>query len=135
MTVSRYNARPVQTHTCQLSLFNMDYNNMLFNKDSPYFGSTPKTSLLVLEFTGCECTSQFIPISLSVCVCVCMCRCVVCVCMYVSMCACMYVCISSSTTSGGAVERCYGLHESTPCNSFACHLCCTFHSLSSFVCI
>ena len=37
---------------------------------------------------------------------------------------------SSSSTSGGAVKRCCGLHESTPCNSFTCHLCCTFHSLS-----
>ena len=38
--------------------------------------------------------------------------------------------ISSSSTSGGAVKRCCGLHESTPCNSFTCHLCCTFHILS-----
>ena len=37
---------------------------------------------------------------------------------------------SSSSTSGGAVRRCCGLHENTPCNSFTCHLCCTFHSLS-----
>ena len=36
---------------------------------------------------------------------------------------------SSSSTSGGAVERSCGLYESTPCNSFACNLCCTFHFL------